>query len=162
MPDNPDAPETEPVEEATPQAEPKKPEQLPDDHPLVKTLAAQKDEIKALKAKASRLDEIEEAKKSEAEKVAERIANAEAEVASVPQKVTDALKGHLVEIHKISDEDAELFLTATEPELLLKQVARLVQAAPQGPKPNPQQGQPSRGRGGTLSAGRERYTATHK
>lgn len=29
-----------------------------------------------------------------------------------------------------------------------------------GPKPNPQQGNPSQGRGGTLSAGRERYAAT--
>ena len=52
---------TEPVTEdsTTPDAL-----QLPDDHPLVKTLAAQKSAIKELKAKASRLDEIEEAQKS--------------------------------------------------------------------------------------------------
>lgn len=31
-----------------------------------------------------------------------------------------------------------------------------------GPLPNPQQGNPSKGRGGTLSAGRERYADTHK
>lgn len=30
------------------------------------------------------------------------------------------------------------------------------------PKPNPQQGSPSQSRGGSLSAGRERYAATHK
>ncbi|MCV7080282.1 hypothetical protein H7H37_02005, partial [Mycolicibacterium insubricum] len=35
-------------------------------------------------------------------------------------------------------------------------------AAPRGPKPNPQQGVPSLGSGGTLSAGRERYAAQHQ
>jgi hypothetical protein len=100
--------------------------QLPDDHPLVKTLAAQKTAIKELKAKASRLDEIEEAQKSEAEKVADRLAKADSEVAGIPSRVTEALKAHLVVLHEIADEDAELFLTATEPETLLKQVDRLV------------------------------------
>ena len=100
--------------------------QLPDDHPLVKTLAAQKATIRELKAKASRLDEIEESQKSEAEKVADRLAKADAEVAGIPSKVCDALKDHLIKIHEIDQEDAELFLTATEPDLLLKQVDRLV------------------------------------
>lgn len=77
-------------------------------------------------AAAKRLAEIEEAQKSEAEKTADRIAKAEAEAASVPAKVALALKEHLVAIHKIDSEDAELFLTAAEPELLLKQVARFV------------------------------------
>lgn len=49
------------------ETEPKQTQQqaitLPDDHPLVKTLAANKTEIKELKAKAQRLDEIEEAQK---------------------------------------------------------------------------------------------------
>jgi len=31
-----------------------------------------------------------------------------------------------------------------------------------GPKPNPQQGNPSQGRGGSLTAGRERFAATNK
>lgn len=31
-----------------------------------------------------------------------------------------------------------------------------------GPQPNPQQGNPSRGRGGSIAAGRERYAQTHK
>jgi phage-related tail protein len=113
--------ETAPTESETPS-----PEQLPTDHPLVKTLAEQKKAIKDLKAKASRLDAIEEAQKSEAEKAADRIAKAEAEVASVPAKVSDALKSHLVDLHKIDKEDAELFLTASEPDLLLKQIARLL------------------------------------
>jgi len=77
-------------------------------------------------AAAKKLAEIEEAQKTEAEKAAERIAQAEAEVASVPAKVAEALKTHLIELHGIDAEDAELFLTATEPDLLLKQVTRLV------------------------------------
>lgn len=101
-------------------------DQLPKDHPLVKTLDAQKAAIKDLKAKAKRLDELEEAQKTEAEKNADRIAKAEAEAATVPSKVADALKAHLVALHEIDSEDAELFLTATEPDLLLKQVARLL------------------------------------
>lgn len=113
-------------------------------------------------AAAKRLAELEDAQKSESEKVADRISKAEAEVAAVPQKVAEALKEHLVSVHKISDEDAELFLTATEPGLLIKQVARLVAQTPQGPLPNPQQGNPSQARGGTLSAGRERFAAKNK
>lgn len=100
--------------------------ELPADHPLVKTLAEQKKAIKELKARTARLDEIEDAQKSESEKVAERLAKADAEVATVPNKVADALRDHLVALHEIDKDDAELFLTATEPELLLKQVTRLV------------------------------------
>lgn len=75
---------------------------------------------------AKRLAEIEDAQKSESEKVAERLAKADAEVASVPNKVAEALRAHLVALHEIDKDDAELFLTATEPDLLLKQVTRLV------------------------------------
>ncbi len=75
---------------------------------------------------AKRLTALEDAQKSETEKAADRIAKADAEVASVPAKVADALREHLVTLHKIDNEDAELFLTATEPDLLLKQVTRLL------------------------------------
>lgn len=115
---------TETVTEVTEQQH-EKPE-LPADHPLVKALAAQKAEIKDLKTKAKRLDEIEEATKSEAEKSADRIARAEAEAATVPVKVAAALREHLVALHEFDPEDAELFLTADEPQLLLKQVTRLL------------------------------------
>jgi hypothetical protein len=77
-------------------------------------------------AAAKRLGELEDAQKTEAEKAAERIAKADAEVAAVPNKVAEALRTHLVDLHKIDTEDAELFLTATEPDLLLKQVSRLL------------------------------------
>lgn len=75
---------------------------------------------------AQRLAEIEDAQKTEAEKSADRIAKADAEVASVPGKVSAALREHLVTLHGIDQDDAELFLTGTEPELLLKQVTRLL------------------------------------
>ena len=78
------------------------------------------------KAAADELAQIKESQKSESEKTADRIAKAEAEVASVPSKVADALREHLVTLHEIDKDDAELFLTANEPELLLKQVTRLV------------------------------------
>ena len=69
---------------------------------------------------------IEDAQKTEAERTADRIAKADAEVATVPAKVAEALREHLVALHEIDKDDAELFLTGTEPDLLLKQVTRLL------------------------------------
>jgi len=79
-----------------------------------------------LKAKAGRLDEIEQANKSEIEKANEQAAKAQAEVAKVPGLVATQLREHLVTLHKIDADDAELFLTASDPELLRKQVNRLL------------------------------------
>lgn len=71
-----------------------------------------------LKTKAARVDQVE----SEA---AQKIAAAEAATASVPTEVTKALRTHLVALHEIDKDDADLFLTATEPDVLLKQIERL-------------------------------------
>lgn len=79
-----------------------------------------------LKAKAAQLDQLEKASQTEAERVAERIAAADAAVAGLPKQVAEQLRAHLVSIHSIPEEDAELFLTAADPEVLLKQVDRLV------------------------------------
>ncbi|MEU7843943.1 hypothetical protein AB0B39_23620 [Micromonospora sp. NPDC049114] len=79
-----------------------------------------------LRTKAGRLDEIEQANKSEIDKANERATKAEAEAAKVPSLVAGQLREHLVKLHKIEADDAELFLTATDPELLLKQVERLL------------------------------------
>lgn len=97
------------------------------------------------KAAADELAQMKESSKTEAERQAERITKAEAEVAQVPAKVADALKSHLVTLHEITDEDAELFLTANDPDLLLKQVARLMErnadaSKPRAPRPDPNQG----------------------
>lgn len=88
--------------------------------------ARHRTEARANADAAKRLAEIEESQKSEAEKTADRIAKADAEVSSIPAKVADALREHLVTLHEIDKDDAELFLTGTEPELLLKQVTRLL------------------------------------
>lgn len=121
------------------------PVELPADHPLVKTLAAQKAQLKDLKefkAKAARLDELEAAAKTEAERMADRIAKAEAETATLPSKVAAALRAHLVMLHQIDEGDAELFLTSEDPDVLLKQVTRFIETGKQKqqPKPNAAQG----------------------
>ena len=110
--------------EATEQNEQKKPSETVD---FWKQKAREQEKRAKENADAAkRLADLEDAQKSETEKAADRIAKAEAEVASVPAKVSEALRSHLVAMHKIADEDAELFLTATEPDLLLKQVTRLL------------------------------------
>ena len=93
---------------------------------LRKEAARYRTEAKANADAAKRLAELEDAQKSDAEKAADRIAKAEAEVASLPAKVSAALRTHLVALHQIDEDDAELFLTATDPDLLLKQVSRLL------------------------------------
>jgi len=82
--------------------------------------------ITELKAAAVELAAIKEAQKTDVQKTADRLAAADAEIAKIPAKVSEALRVHLVALHKIPAERAELYLTATDPELLLKQVAGLV------------------------------------
>jgi len=82
--------------------------------------------ITELKAAAVELAAIKESQKTDVQKTADRLAAADAEVAKIPAKVSEALRVHLVALHKIPAERAELYLTATDPELLLKQVAGLV------------------------------------
>jgi hypothetical protein len=68
-----------------------------------------------LKSKAAQITEANE-----------KAAQAEASVAEIPAKVAGVLRDHLVSLHGIEKDDADLFLTANDPELLLKQVQRLV------------------------------------
>ena len=132
----PEAPgQQSPQEGAEQQAEPKT-----FDADYVKKLrdeaAKHRTEAKANADAARRLAEIEDAQKTEAEKTADRIAKADAEVASVPSKVAAALRDHLVALHEIDPDDAELFLTGNEPDLLLKQVTRLLGQAGKSKKTN--------------------------
>lgn len=120
-----DAPATgEPVEPDTSSTEQQKPSDTVD---FWKQKAREQEKRAKDNADAAkRLSVLEESQKTEAEKVADRIAKAEAEVAAVPAKVADALRTHLVDLHGIGDEDAELFLTANDPEVLVKQVNGLL------------------------------------
>jgi len=83
-------------------------------------------DVKELKAAAVELAAIKESQKSAEQVAADRLAAADAEVAKIPAKVSESLRDYLVALHKIPAEDAELFLTASDPEVLLKQVERLV------------------------------------
>ena len=83
-------------------------------------------DVSQLKAAAAELATIKDAQKSTEQKAADRLATADAQIATIPAKVSEALRVHLVALHKIPTEDAELFLTASDPEVLLKQVERLV------------------------------------
>lgn len=123
---------SEPTENAEqPQEGAEQPEQAKTfDAEYVKKLrdeaARHRTEAKVNADAAKKLAAIEDAQKTEAERTADRIAKADAEVATVPARVAAALREHLVELHEIDKDDAELFLTGTEPDLLLKQVTRLL------------------------------------
>lgn len=148
-----DAPKPAPPPSAPDPAPADAPAQLPDDHPLVKTLAAQKDELKALREKARRLDEIDEASKTEAQKAAEKLAAAEKAAADAEARV---LRRDLALEHKLSKDDAALLDTITDEASMKALAARLApredDGKPRPPKPDPNQG---RNTSGTASTGEQ-------
>lgn len=106
-------------------------EDLPDDHPLVTAYTRIRDENATLKPKAKLVDDAEEAKKTDAQKIADLQGKLDAQ----PQAVATALREHLVELHEIDANDADLFLTGTTPELVLKQTKALLEkSGGTGPK----------------------------
>lgn len=62
---------TPPTETVEPAADPAV--VLPDTHPLVKTLAAQKEELKSLRVKAKRADDYDEANKTETQRLQDQL-----------------------------------------------------------------------------------------
>lgn len=80
-------------------------------------------DYKDVKAKAARLDEIEQANQTEAEKAAARLAELEAELNNTRR---DSMRLKIATEHGITDaDDIELFLTGTDEETLTKQAKRL-------------------------------------
>ena len=71
---------------------------------------------------AKRLSEIEEANKSEAEKSADRIRALEEQLATAERS---SLRFKVASKYGIGDEDADLFLTGSDEETLMKQAERL-------------------------------------
>ena len=128
-------------ETATPPVEPPEtgqpansgPVQLPDDHPLVKSLAAQKDEIKELKAKAARLAEIEDAQKTAEQKSAEREAAAEKRAADAEAR---ASRREIALDFKLSKDDAALLDTVSDEDAMRALAKRLAVAAEDKRTPN--------------------------
>lgn len=119
----------------------------PADKPLgpngEKALAAERDARKSAEQTArdlqAKLNEIETAKLSDlerAQKAAQEAQEAAAKAAS------DALRWRTAARFGISDDDAELFLTATDEATLARQAQRLAERAgtPTTPRPDPSQG----------------------
>lgn len=79
-----------------------------------------------IKAKAAKLDEIEQANLSELEKANARIAASDAERDTAK---AEALRLRTAVTHGISIEDADLFLTGTDEETLTAQAVRLAARA---------------------------------
>lgn len=90
---------------------------LPDDHPLVKTLAAQKDEIRELKAKAIRLDEIEEAEKSEIERLTESYEKTQFDLKDAQNAL---VRERIARRHGLPDELADLLPAGDEEQVEAK------------------------------------------
>lgn len=118
--------------------------QLPADHPLVTALERQKAENKTLRERAAKLDEIEEAQKTEAEKAADRLAAAEQRTADLTAR---AARLELALEYRLSKDDAALLEGVTDPDALQRLAQRLAVKAEEsrGPKPDPNQGRQSRG-----------------
>lgn len=81
-------------------------------------------EAKANAEAAKRLADIEEAQKTEAEKVADKLRTLEAERDAATR---DALRFKVASKFGIDDADVELFLTGTDEDTLTKQAERLAQ-----------------------------------
>lgn len=79
-----------------------------------------------LKAKAQKVTDLEQSKRTAEEKLTERITALEAELGSTRQ---DAVKSRIQAKYKVSDDDAELFLTAGDAEGLEKQAKALADRA---------------------------------
>ena len=102
-------------------------------------------EAKAARAQLAealaKLKEYEDRDKTEAQKLAERAAEAEKAAAT---KAAEVLRLRIALKHQISDEDAEIFLTGSDEETLTRQAERLValrgEARPRTPAPDPTQG----------------------
>jgi len=101
-----------------------------------------------LKAKAARFDELEQANKSEAERLAEEASTARADAEAARAEL---LRYRVAASHGITDaEDIDLFLTGRDEETLTKQAERLAARSeestrPRPPRPDANQGRPGSG-----------------
>lgn len=75
-----------------------------------------------LKSKAAEFDKLSESKKTSEDKAAERLTALEAELA---KSRGEAIKSRIQAKHGLSDEDADLFLTASDPDGLEAQAKAL-------------------------------------
>ncbi len=124
-------------------------------------LKAAERERDAVKAKAQKWDEAEEANKSEIERAKDEAAKA---IADAESARTESLRLRIATRHGISDEDADTFLTASDEEGLERQAARLAEIAAakreaERQTPDPSQGPRKPVEKDPWEAGRERARA---
>jgi len=109
------------------------PVQLPEDHPLVKTLATQKAELADLRRKskdnaaaAARLAEIEDAQKTEAQRAADALA-AEKKRADDAERLANSLR--IATEHHLGADDAELLAGLPDEDSMKRLAERLAAQA---------------------------------
>ena len=106
-----------------------------------KALDAERNARKAAEKAAAdfkkRLDEIEAANLSDLEKAQKQAQEAQE---SAAKATADAARFRIAAKYGLNDEDADLFLTGTDAEVLERQAAALVARTPTGPKPDLSQG----------------------
>lgn len=135
---------------------------LPDDHPLVTAYERVKGEATERQTRITELETANEQTTQRVQELEQQVATADAAVDAVPATVAQHLRDHLVAVHNISDSDRDLLLTATDPDTLLRQVARLVERQQQrtGVVPTQGTGDPDARAGGYAEGerrARERY-----
>lgn len=95
---------------------------------------------KQLNAASAKLTEIERANESAIERAQREAQEAKSEVEKLPSLVADHLRNYLANIHGISEENRDLYLTSNDPETLLKQAAGLAERTSTAPRPDLSQG----------------------
>lgn len=103
------------------------PVQLPDDHPLVTTLAAQKEQIRELKERTQRLDDLEQANLTEQERVEARVKAAEDRAAALE------VRNNIAEVaieYGLSKDDAGLLQGVSDIETMRQIAERLSERRP--------------------------------
>lgn len=121
-----------------------------------------------LKADSAELARIRDGEKTELQKLQDQLAAETAAREKAEQAATAAALAQL-RIDRATAKGLPAVLakklvgtTVEDLDAEIDELLPLVAAPSGGPRPNPQQGVPSQGRGGSLAAGRERYVAQHK
>lgn len=133
----------------TPKPDPEQqPTQLPDDHPLVRTLAEQKKTIRDLRTKAQKLDELEEAQKSEQQRMQDRLDAAEKKAADLE---VQNLKAEIAAEKGLTLKQANRLVGSTRDELE-DDADELLSVIGEAGKPRPPKSDPNQGRQPTGTA----------
>lgn len=132
-----------------------------------KQTAEQYADYDQLKADAAELARIRDGEKTELQKMQDRLA-AETAAREEAERAAAAAVTAQLRLDRAAAKGLPAVLakkltgtTAEELDTEIDELLPLVGQRP-GPQPNPQQGLPSQGSGGSISAGRERYAAQHK